>query len=126
MSVGLLMMGDSPDVLRALGHTRELPRPDGLWQPEVPAGLTMRVRMDAKGRVGAIAYRSPMLVATNGVRPGAELPELQARFPGRREEQRWLSPRYGLVASLDARARARELEVSRPWLEQAPGRPAGH
>jgi len=111
-SVGLVLVGDSADTMGVLG---DKPITEGAWVPAAPPGARFQLKADDDGKVKSIVYDSGSLVATNGVRPGVDEQTLEQRFPGRRDGDHWISPRYGMRAVLDGRGRATVLELARPW-----------
>lgn len=111
-SVGLVMLGDPPSTLGALGDRASTTGP---WHPLVPPGATFRLTADADGRVAGVSYNTPELVATNGVSAGASVADLEKRFPGHREGDTWVAPDYGMRMRLDASGRVRDFAVAHPW-----------
>lgn len=116
VSVGLVFLGDGKDAVEAMAGPIA---PDGRWQPPLATQRPLMIGLGGDGRVEAIAYADPALVATDGVRVGMDAGALARHMPGKRDGARWLAPMYGLTAALDPHDRVVDIEVRRPHHDEA-------
>lgn len=116
-SVGLLMLGDRANLLDLLG-TRG---PDDRFQLALagvgPCWVHVGAHAGVPNLILGVRYDDERYVSTVGVRPGMTLTDVKKHYPGRRENNHWISPLYGLMGRIDHGDNVVAFTISMPWRE---------